>query len=80
MIGMLIIGFLAGLIARALHPGQDNLGCFLTIGLGIAGSFVGGFIGRGLGWYSEGQPAGFIMSVIGAIIILVIYNMITRKK
>lgn len=80
MIAMLIIGFLAGLIARALHPGQDNLGCFLTIGLGIAGSFVGGFIGRGLGWYSEGQPAGFIMSVIGAIIILVIYNMITRKK
>ena len=80
IIGMLVIGFLAGLIARALHPGQDNLGCLLTIGLGIAGSFVAGFIGRGLGWYREGEPVGFLMSVVGAIIILVIYNMVTRKR
>lgn len=79
-IGMLVIGFIAGAIARALHPGQDKLGCFLTMGLGIAGSFVGGFIGRGLGWYQSGEPAGFIMSVIGAIIILVIYNAVSKKK
>lgn len=80
IIGMIVIGFLAGLIARALHPGQDKLGCLMTIGLGIAGSFVAGFIGRGLGWYRDGEPVGFLMSVIGAIIILVIYNMVTRKR
>ena len=80
IIGMIVIGFLAGLIARALHPGQDNLGCLLTIGLGIAGSFVAGFIGRGLGWYHDGEPVGFLMSVAGAILILVVYNMVTRKR
>lgn len=71
---MLLIGFIVGLIARAIHPGDDKLGCFLTMGLGIAGALVAGFIGRGLGWYDEGEPAGFIMSVFGAILILFIYN------
>ncbi|UJF24040.1 GlsB/YeaQ/YmgE family stress response membrane protein [Suttonella sp. R2A3] len=80
LLAMLVIGFIAGLLARAIFPGDDKLGCFLTIGLGIAGSFVAGFIGRGLGWYSEGEPVGFIMSVLGAILILFIYNKVKNPR
>lgn len=79
IIGMLVIGFVAGLIARALKPGNDKMGCFLTTGLGIAGSFVAGFIGSSLGWYHQGEPVGFVASVIGALIILVIYGIATKK-
>ncbi|WP_072281877.1 GlsB/YeaQ/YmgE family stress response membrane protein [Rappaport israeli] len=80
LISMLVIGFVAGLIARALHPGDDKLGCVLTAGLGIAGSVVAGYLGQMLGWYRQGQAAGFIMSIVGAIIILAVYNAISKKK
>ncbi len=69
---MAIIGFIVGLIARALLPGTQTLGIILTAVLGIAGSFAAGFAGRALGWYSEGQPVGFIASVIGAVVLLFI--------
>lgn len=80
IIGTIIIGFVAGLLARALKPGDDKLGFIWTIVLGVAGSFLAKFIGEALGWYKEGDPVGFIASVIGAIILLFIYGMIKSSK
>jgi len=75
----ILIGFLIGLVARMLKPGRDVSGFVLTTVLGIAGAFVGTYIGQTLGLYQSGQAAGFIMSVIGAIILLVIWGAVTRK-
>lgn len=69
---MAIIGFVVGLIARAILPGAQSLGIILTTALGIAGSFLAGFAGQALGLYTPGQPAGWIASVIGAIVLLFI--------
>jgi len=80
ILGVLIIGLVVGVIAKLLMPGRDPGSFIITILLGIAGSFVGTFIGRALGLYSEGQSAGFIMSVIGAIVLLAIYHMVRRKR
>jgi len=77
---MAIIGFVAGLIARALHPGDDKMGIIMTALLGIAGSFLANFIGQALGWYRPGEAAGFIASVIGAIVLLVIYGVIRKNR
>jgi len=74
-----IIGFVVGLIARALHPGKDNIGIIMTAVLGIAGSFVAGYLGQMIGWYKEGEGAGFIMSVVGAVLLLVIYGFVVKK-
>lgn len=79
LIGAVIIGFFAGLIARAIHPGDDKAGFIVTAALGIVGSLIATYLGRALGWYADGQAAGFIMSVIGAIVVLFIYNLIKRK-
>jgi len=67
---MAIVGFVVGLIARALLPGDQKLGLILTAALGIAGSFLAGFIGQALGWYGAGKGAGFIGSVVGALVLL----------
>ena len=80
IIGTIIIGFVAGLLARALKPGDDKLGFIWTIVLGVAGSFLAKFIGEALGWYKEGDPVGFIASVVGAIILLFIYGIIKSSK
>ncbi|HWH84694.1 MAG TPA: GlsB/YeaQ/YmgE family stress response membrane protein [Burkholderiaceae bacterium] len=69
---MAVIGFIVGLVARAILPGTQSLGIILTAVLGIAGSFLAGFAGQAMGWYTEGEPAGFIASVIGAIVLLFI--------
>lgn len=79
-IGTLIVGLVVGLIARAIKPGDDSMGWIMTIVLGIAGSLIAGYVGRALGWYQPGQPAGWIASVIGAIILLVIYGMIRKRS
>ncbi len=80
LIVAIVIGFIAGLIARAaVHPGDDKAGFIVTTLLGIAGSLLATYGGRLLGLYSEGSAAGFIASVIGAIVILFIYNMVTKK-
>ncbi|MEO8044856.1 MAG: GlsB/YeaQ/YmgE family stress response membrane protein [Spartobacteria bacterium] len=76
----LVIGLIVGAIAKLLMPGKDPGGCIITILLGIAGAFVAGYLGRVLGWYQPGQPAGFIASVIGAVILLLIYRMIAGKR
>ena len=76
----IIIGFCVGFIAKLLMPGRDPGGFIITTILGIAGAFVARYIGVGLGWYSENDAAGFIASVIGAIILLGIYRLIFRPN
>ena len=71
---MAIIGFVVGLVARAILPGTQSLGIILTAVLGIAGSFAAGFAGQALGWYKQGEPVGFIASVIGAMVLLFIVS------
>jgi len=76
----LIIGFLAGAVAKLLMPGKDPGGFVITTLLGIAGAFLARYLGMALGWYHEEDSAGFIASVIGAIILLVIYRLFTRRR
>ena len=76
----LIIGLIVGAIAKLLMPGRDPGGYIITILLGIAGAFIAGYLGRLVGWYQPGQPAGFIASIIGAMILLLIYRLIAGKR
>jgi uncharacterized membrane protein YeaQ/YmgE (transglycosylase-associated protein family) len=71
---MIVIGLVAGAIAKVVMPGRDPGGIIVTILLGIGGSIVAGFLGRSLGWYAAGQSAGLIASVVGAILLLVVYR------
>jgi uncharacterized membrane protein YeaQ/YmgE (transglycosylase-associated protein family) len=71
---MIVVGFVVGLIARAVMPGSQGLGIVMTAVLGIAGSVVAGFIGQAIGWYQAGQGAGFIGSLVGALVVLFIYG------
>jgi uncharacterized membrane protein YeaQ/YmgE (transglycosylase-associated protein family) len=80
IIGTLIIGIFAGLIARFLKPGDDKMGILLTSLLGIAGAFAATFIGRALGLYQPGQAAGFIGAVVGAILVLVVFSLVRGKR
>ncbi len=79
LIGAIIIGFFAGLIARAIHPGDDKAGFIVTTALGIVGSLVATYGGQMLGLYPKGASAGFIASVIGAIVVLIIYNFVAKR-
>ena len=74
ILGWIVFGLLVGAVAKLLMPGRDPGGFIVTILLGIAGAMVGGFLGRGLGWYGEDDPAGFLMALIGAILLLVLYR------
>lgn len=76
----LIIGLVIGAIAKLLMPGKDPGGCIITILIGIAGAFVAGYLGRLLHWYQPGEPAGFIASVIGAMLLLLLYRVISGKR
>jgi len=76
----ILIGLLIGVVAKLLMPGKDPGGWVIAIVLGLAGSFLAGFIGRSLGWYGEGEPAGFILSVVGAMLLLVLYRLFARDK
>ena len=76
----LVIGLVVGVIAKLLMPGKDPGGCIITMLIGIAGAFVAGFLGRALGWYQVGQPAGFIASIIGAMLLLLVYRLIIGKR
>lgn len=74
-----LIGLVVGALAKLIMPGKDPGGIWITMLLGIAGSFVGTFLGRFVGWYQEGESAGFIMSLIGALILLGLYHLYKRK-
>lgn len=80
IIWAVIIGGLAGALAKLLMPGRDPGGFIITILLGIAGSVVATWLGEQIGWYHDGEGAGFIGSVVGAIIILVIYRMVAGRR
>ena len=79
ILGTLFIGLIAVFIARALKPRDDGMGWIMTAVLGVAGAFVAGYLGVALGFYQQGEPVGFIASVIGAILLLVIYGFIKKK-
>ncbi|WP_027995087.1 GlsB/YeaQ/YmgE family stress response membrane protein [Simplicispira psychrophila] len=79
LIGTIFVGLIVGLIARAIKPGDDKLGWTMTALLGIAGSFVASYVGAAMGWYAPGAPAGWLASIIGAVILLVLYGLIKRK-
>ncbi|MDQ3139975.1 MAG: GlsB/YeaQ/YmgE family stress response membrane protein [Pseudomonadota bacterium] len=80
ILGWIVIGFLAGGIAKLLMPGKDPGGCLITILLGIAGALLAGFIGKSIGWYNEGEAAGFLAAIVGAFIILFLYRIIMRRR
>jgi uncharacterized membrane protein YeaQ/YmgE (transglycosylase-associated protein family) len=79
LIWTIVIGFVVGLVARALKPGDDKLGIIVTSLLGIIGAFVASFIGKTLGWYGDGEAAGFIAAVVGAVVLLFVYGMLKKK-
>ena len=76
----LFVGLIVGFIARAVKPGDDKLGWIMTALLGVAGSFLASYAGVAMGWYKQGDPAGWIASVVGAVILLFIYAMVAKKS
>jgi uncharacterized membrane protein YeaQ/YmgE (transglycosylase-associated protein family) len=76
----ILFGLVVGIIAKLLMPGRDPGGFIITILLGIAGALLGGFIGRAMGFYDANESAGWIISILGAIILLAIYRMMVRRK
>lgn len=79
IIGTIVIGFLIGLVARFLKPGNDKMGIIMTTLVGIAGAFFGGYLGQVFGIYQVGEPAGFIGSVVGAILVLIMLAAVSRR-
>ena len=79
IISTLLVGLIVGAIAKLLMPGKDPGGFIITILLGIAGAFIASYLGQALGWYKAGQPAGWIMSVVGAMILLLLYRFVFKR-
>jgi len=80
ILSWIVFGLVIGIIAKLLMPGKDPGGFIVTILLGVAGALVGGFIGRAMGFYGDGQGAGWLMSILGAIILLALYRMLVRRR
>ena len=80
IIWTIIVGLVVGAVAKLLMPGRDPGGFIITILLGIAGAFVANYLGQAIGWYKAGESAGFIASVVGAIILLLLYRFIFKRK
>ena len=80
IIGWIIIGGIAGAIAKFLMPGKDPGGCIITILLGIAGALLAGWIGKAIGWYDVGEGAGFVAAIVGAFILLGIYRIVAGRR
>lgn len=80
ILGWILFGLVVGALAKLVMPGRDPGGIIITILLGIAGAVLGGFIGRALGLYGEGEPAGFVMAFLGAIVLLFIYRVMVGRR
>ena len=80
IIGWIIIGGIAGAIAKMLMPGKDPGGCIITVLLGVAGALVAGWLGKTIGWYDTNEGAGFIAAIVGAFILLGIYRLIAGRR
>jgi uncharacterized membrane protein YeaQ/YmgE (transglycosylase-associated protein family) len=78
-LGWIVIGLIAGAIAKFLTPGRDPGGCLVTILIGIAGAVLAGFVGQAIGWYTPGEGAGFLAAILGAVVILLIYRAFARR-
>ncbi len=80
ILGWIIIGGIAGAIAKLIMPGKDPGGIIVTILLGVAGALLAGFLGQAIGWYDAGEGAGFIAAIVGALILLALYRMIAGRR
>jgi uncharacterized membrane protein YeaQ/YmgE (transglycosylase-associated protein family) len=80
VLGWIVFGLIVGAIAKLLMPGRDPGGFIVTMALGIAGSLLGGFLGRALGWYGPNEAAGFLMSLLGAVLLLALYRMLFVRR
>ena len=80
IIGWIIFGLIVGAVAKLLMPGRDPGGWIVTIVLGIAGALVGGFLGRAVGWYGPNDAAGFLMALVGALVLLGLYRLTLRRS
>lgn len=80
VIGAIVVGLIVGAIARFLMPGEQKMGWIMTAVLGVGGSLLAGFVGRALNWYAEGAPAGWIASVVGALVLLFVVGKIQAGK
>ena len=79
VIGWIVFGVIVGIVAKFLMPGRDPGGFIITTLLGVVGAVVGGYLGRALGFYAPGEPAGFLMAVLGAVVLLFLYRMIAGR-
>ena len=79
VLGWILFGLVVGIVAKFLMPGRDPGGMVITILIGIVGALLGGFIGRAGGWYGEGDPVGFVMAVLGSIVLLLLYRLVARR-
>ena len=79
VLGWIVFGLIVGIVAKLVMPGRDPGGIVITMLLGIIGAVVGGFIGRAMGFYGPNQAAGFLMSVVGAIVLLALYRLVARR-
>jgi len=80
ILAWIVIGLVAGGIAKLLMPGRDPGGCIITILLGIAGALLAGWIGHAIGWYGENEGAGFLAAIVGAFLLLLVYRLIVRNR
>lgn len=80
LLSTIVVGLIVGALARLLLPGEQKMGWILTCLLGIGGSLVAGYVGQALGWYETGEPAGWIASVIGAIVLLVVFGKLRGSR
>ena len=80
VLGWIIFGLVVGVVAKLLTPGRDPGGFNVTVLLGIAGAVLGGFLGRAVGWYREGDPVGFAVAVVGSIVLLALYRLVARPR
>jgi uncharacterized membrane protein YeaQ/YmgE (transglycosylase-associated protein family) len=80
VIGWIIFGLVVGIVAKFLMPGRDPGGFVTTAIIGIVGALLGGYLGRAIGWYREGDPVGFVVAVIGSIILLALYRMMVGRR
>lgn len=79
ILGWIVFGLIVGVVAKFVMPGRDPGGLIVTILLGIAGAVVAGYLGGMLGWYAPGEPAGFIMAILGAILLLFVYRRLVTR-